>query len=107
VARFPDLAAVPMEYSWAGRLCLTLNNVPVFGEIEEGLFSACVENGLGTVKSTLAGVLAVDLAAGVNSTTLSSFKNQPAPKRIPPAPLAWLGINSVIRWQELRAGREA
>lgn len=107
VARFPDLAAVPMEYSWAGRLCLTLNNVPVFGEIEEGLFSACVENGLGTVKSTLAGVLAVDLAAGVNSSTLASFKNQAAPKRIPPAPIAWLGINSVIRWQELRAGREA
>lgn len=107
VARFPELAAVPMEYSWAGRLCLTLNNVPAFGEIDEGLYSACAENGLGTVKSTLAGVLAVDLAAGVPSPTLESFKHQPAPKRIPPEPLAWLGINSVIRWQELRAGREA
>lgn len=107
VARFPDLAAVPMEYSWAGRLCLSLNNVPAFGEIDEGLYSACCENGLGTVKSTLAGVLAVDLAAGVPSATLESFKNQPAPKRIPPEPFAWLGINSVIRWQELRAGREA
>lgn len=107
VARFPELAAVRMEYSWAGRLCLSLNNVPAFGELEEGLYSACVENGLGTVKSTLAGVLAVDLAAGQASAMLESFKNQPAPKRIPPEPLAWLGINSVIRWQELRAGREA
>lgn len=107
LARFPNLAAVPMAYSWAGRLCLTLNNVPVFGEIDEGLYSACVENGLGTVKSTLAGVLAVDLATGEKSGTLASYINQPAPKRIPPEPLAWLGINSVIRWQELRAGREA
>ena len=107
VARFPALAAVPMAYSWAGRLCLTRNNVPVFGEIDEGLYSACVENGLGTVKSTLAGVLAVDLAVGLPSQTLSSYMNQPAPKRIPPEPFAWLGINSVIRWQELRAGREA
>jgi len=106
-ARFPELAAVPMEYSWGGRLCLTLNNVPVFGEIEEGLFSACAENGLGTVKSTLAGVLAVDLAAGIDSEMLASFKDQPAPKRLPPEPLAWLGINGVLRWQELRAGREA
>lgn len=107
VARFPELAAVPMEYSWAGRLCLSLNHVPAFGEIDDGLYSACCCNGLGTVKSTLAGVLAVDLAAGVHSITLESFKNQAAPKRIPPEPFAWLGINSVIRWQELRAGREA
>jgi len=107
VARFPELAAVSMEYSWGGRLCLTLNNVPVFGEIEDGLFSACAENGLGTVKSTLAGVLAVDLAAGIPSEMLASFKHLPAPKRLPPEPFAWLGINGVMRWQELRAGREA
>lgn len=107
VARFPDLAAVPMEYSWAGRLCLSLNNVPAFGEIEDGLYSACCENGLGTVKSTLAGVMAVDLATGIRSATLDSYQNHPPPKKIPPEPFAWLGINSVIRWQELRAGREA
>ena len=107
VARYPELASVPMEYSWAGRLCLSLNNVPAFGEIDNGLYSACCCNGLGTVKSTLAGVMAVDLATGTQSIPLESFRNQSAPKRIPPEPLAWLGINSVIRWQELRAGREA
>ena len=106
VARFPELSKVPMEFSWAGRLCLSLNNVPAFGEIDDGLYSACCENGLGTVKSTLAGVLAVDLASGLSSPTLTSFQNQPYPKRIPPEPFAWMGINSVIRWQELRAGRE-
>lgn len=105
-ARFPELAAVPMEYSWAGRLCLSLNNVAAFGEIEPGLFSACCENGLGTVKSTLAGVLAVDLATGNHSKHLQALMNQAKPKRIPPEPLAWLGINAVIRLQELRAGRE-
>lgn len=107
VARFPELARVPMEYSWAGRLCLSRNNVPAFGEIDEGLFSACCENGLGTVKSTLAGVLVVDLATGAQSLHLDTFKAQPVPSRIPPEPLAWLGINAVIRWQELWAGREA
>lgn len=107
VARYPELRSVPMEYSWAGRLCLSLNNVPAFGEIDNGLYSACCCNGLGTVKSTLAGVMAVDLATGAPSIALEAFRNQPQPKRIPPEPLAWLGINSVVRWQELRAGREA
>lgn len=106
-ARFPALRDVPIEYSWGGRLCLTLNSVPVFGEIEPGLYSACVENGLGTVKSTLAGVLAVDLATGAPSVHLDTFRNLPKPRLLPPEPIAWLGINSVIRWQELRAGREA
>jgi glycine/D-amino acid oxidase-like deaminating enzyme len=105
-ARFPHLEGLPFEFSWAGRLCLSLNHVPAFGEVEEGLFSACCENGLGTVKSTLAGVLAADLATGTGSTILGELQAQPAPKRLPPAPLAYLGINAFIRWQELRAGRE-
>ena len=105
-ARFPDLKDVPFEYVWAGRLCLSRNHVPAFGEIEEGLFSACCENGLGTVKSTLAGVMAVDLATGTRSDMLDKYSDQPQPARLPPEPLAWLGVNAVIRWQELRAGRE-
>ena len=105
-ARFPDLEDVPFEYVWAGRLCLSRNHVPAFGEIEEGLYSACCENGLGTVKSTLAGVMAADLATGTHSEMLDKFSDQPEPARLPPEPLAWLGVNTVIRLQELRAGRE-
>ncbi|MBO0132214.1 NAD(P)/FAD-dependent oxidoreductase [Agrobacterium burrii] len=105
-ARFPELKAIPFEYSWAGRLCLSLNHVPAFGEVEEGLFSACCENGLGTVKSTLAGMMAAELATGAASQQLDEYMDHPAPSRLPPEPFAWLGINSVIRLQELRAGRE-
>ena len=106
-ARFPHLGGLPFEFSWAGRLCLSRNHVPAFGEIEENLFSACCENGLGTVKSTLAGVLAAELATGTPSTVLDEYAAQSRPQRLPPAPLAFVGINAVIRWQELRAGREA
>jgi glycine/D-amino acid oxidase-like deaminating enzyme len=105
-ARFPDLAGLRFEHSWAGRLCLSLNHVPAFGEVEEGLFSACCENGLGTVKSTLAGMMAADLATGQQSKDLAKYADQPRPKRLPPQPFAWLGANAVIRWQEMRAGRE-
>lgn len=105
-ARFPGLERVPFEFSWAGALCLSRNHVPAFGEVEEGLYSACCENGLGTVKSTLAGMMVAELATDTASRNLEKYKDQPIPSRLPPEPLAWLGINSVIRWQELRAGRE-
>ncbi|MFO1141162.1 MAG: FAD-binding oxidoreductase [Amaricoccus sp.] len=105
-ARFADLAGLRFENSWAGRLCLSLNHVPAFGEVEDGLFSACCENGLGTVKSTLAGMMAADLATGRQSEDLARYADQPQPKRLPPQPFAWLGASAVIRWQEMRAGRE-
>ena len=104
--RFPELKGVPFEYAWAGRLCLSRNHVPAFGEVEENLYSACCENGLGTVKSTFAGIMAAELATGSQSERLRTYLDQPKPSRLPPEPLAWLGANSVIRWQELRAGRE-
>lgn len=105
-ARFPELQQLPIEFSWAGRLCLSRNGTPAFGELEEGLYSACCENGLGTVKSTLAGMLVAELATGTQSEDLNKYQNNPGPNRLPPEPLTWLGVNSVIRWQELRAGRE-
>lgn len=105
-ARFPGLSGVPFQHSWAGRICLSLNHVPAFGEIEQGLYSACCENGLGTVKSTLAGMMAAELATGTTSRQLDEYMDHPEPSRLPPEPLAWLGINGVIRLQEWRAGRE-
>lgn len=105
-ARFPGLETVPMEFSWAGALCLSRNHAPAFGEVEPGLYSACCENGLGTVKSTLAGMMVAELATDTRSADLDTYQRQPQPNRIPPEPFSWLGINSVIRWQEMRAGRE-
>ena len=51
--RFPQLSGVNMEYQWSGRLCLSRNSVPAFGEIEKGVFSAACQNGLGATKGTL------------------------------------------------------
>lgn len=51
-------------------------------------------------------MMAADLATGAQSEALTRFMDQPPPKRLPPQPVAWLGANAVIRWQERRAGRE-
>lgn len=105
-ARFPELKGTPLEFSWAGRLCLSRNSAPAFGEVEENLFAACCENGLGTVKSTLAGVMAAELATGTNSRFLETYCTSPEPSKLPPKIITKLGVGSVIRWQALRAGRE-
>jgi len=104
--RFPELDNVTMEYRWGGRLCLSRNNVQVIRELEPGLFSACCQNGLGTAKGTLAGGLAADLALGRSSQALSRALAADAPVRLPPAPLAKLGANLYLRWQERNARGE-
>lgn len=105
-ARFPMLKGLNMEYRWGGRLCLSWNNVPALGEVEDGLFSACCQNGLGTAKGTLHGMLTADLASGHRSDLLDEVLAQPAPKQLPPKLLTFLGANAVMRWGEFKAGRE-
>ncbi len=105
-ARFPMLDGVGMEYRWGGRLCLSLNNVQVVGELEEGLYAACCQNGLGTTRGTLAGLLAADLATGRTSAALSRMLASSPPRRLPPEPIAQIGANLRLRWGEARAGKE-
>ncbi len=104
--RFPRLAGMRMEYEWAGHLCLSLNGVSVMQEVEQGVFAACVQNGLGTARGTLTGMGAAELALGVTSAITDHFTAEPAPKRLPPQPFAEIGANLVLRWKEWRAGNE-
>jgi hypothetical protein len=68
-----------MEYAWAGHLCLTLNGVSVMREIDDGLYTGCVQNGLGTARGTLTGIGAAELACGATSdvTGISPPKTGP------------------------------
>ena len=105
-ARFPDLQNTEMEHRWGGHLCLSLNNVPAFGEVDTNLFSACCQNGLGTVQGTLGGMMAADLASGHNSDMLTHMKSLPTPKRLPPEPIATIGARARLLWGERKAGAE-
>ena len=105
-ARFPKLADMPMEYEWAGHLCLSLNGTSVTGPIEDGVISACVQNGLGTARGTLTGIAAAEMACGHRSDITTFFNAEAEPKKLPPQPFAQIGANAYLRWKEYKAGAE-
>jgi hypothetical protein len=51
-------------------------------------------------------MLAAEQAAQGNSPLVARMLAFDPPRRLPPEPLAWLGANAKIRWEEWRAGRE-
>lgn len=104
--RFPMLNGVDMEYRWGGRLCLTYNSVPAFGEIENRVWSACCQNGLGTVKGMLSGMMAVEQAILGSSDLLKEFLIYQEPKRLPPEPFLSVGANATLKWKEWLSGIE-
>ncbi len=104
--RFPHLAGVRQEYVWGGHLCLSLNGVAHTREIEQGVFSACVQNGLGTTRGTLTGIAAAERCCGQASEVTVYFDAEAEPKPLPPQPFATLGANAYLRWKEWRAGAE-
>ena len=105
-ARFPMLSDVWMDYTWGGRLCLSKNGVFAAGEVDEGLFSACCQNGLGTAKGTAIGIIAAECASNSDQSLVPDFTMQDPPEKLLPKLLMYLGANSYMRWKEIRAGKD-
>ena len=106
VARYPDLAGLKMDYRWGGQLCMSLNTVPAFGQVDQGMFAACCQNGLGTAQGTLAGMAVADLVHGRDTQTLRFMLDHDAPRLLPPEPLATIGAKARFWWGERTAGAE-
>ena len=104
--RFPMLKDLPFEFTWGGKVCLSMNNVPAFGELDRGLYSACCSNGLGSINGTLAGKFIIDKLCQSNDQTYLSFENIEKPRLLPPNFLTQMGANINIKTKEWRAGRE-
>jgi glycine/D-amino acid oxidase-like deaminating enzyme len=96
--RFPMLEDVEMEHRCGGRLCLTWNNVPVFGELEENMFAACCQNGFSISKGTLSGILAAEYACGLQNPHIEDYLNEAQPTCLHPEPLAKISATSYLYW---------
>jgi glycine/D-amino acid oxidase-like deaminating enzyme len=105
--RFPMLKDVTMAYRWAGRLCLSRNNVWAVGKVAENLFSACCQNGLGATKGTIAGVIAAEQSSEKSVDSLiPDFIPQDCPKKLLPEPFMTLGARGYLKFREFCAGKE-
>ena len=105
-ARFPTLRGVKFETAWSGHLCLSKNGVSVMRELEPGLYSACVQNGLGTTRGTLTGIAAATLALGGTSDVTRFFLEEGEPSHLPPHPFDTIGANAYLRWKDWQARAE-
>lgn len=104
--RYPALCDVQQEFVWSGRLCLSRNSAPAFGRLDDGLYAACCQNGLGTTRGTLSGMAAAEMAYEGETELVKTLLAQGSPKRLPPAPLDTLGANAFMRWSEFKARKE-
>ncbi|NSY40264.1 FAD-binding oxidoreductase [Leisingera sp. ANG59] len=104
--RFPHLEGVKMEHRWAGMLCLSRNGSAAFGELDQSVYSACCQNGLGIARGTLQGMGIAEFVLQGGSQIASHFLAQPMPPKLPPEPFASLGANTYLMWKEWRSGKE-
>ena len=104
--RFPALRGMRMEHTWAGHLCLSRNGATLMKQLDDDMWAACICNGLGTARGTLAGIGAAELASGQQSDVTRHFGAEPEPEKLPPEPFATLGANAYLRYREWRAAKE-
>lgn len=106
-SRFPMLKQVSMEYRWSGRLCLSRNNVWAIGEIDSNLYSACCQNGLGTTKGTIAGIIVAEMACKRRSESLiPDYVTEKPPNKLFPEPFMSIGARIYLKYKEWRADKE-
>jgi glycine/D-amino acid oxidase-like deaminating enzyme len=89
---FPTLAAVPIEYRWAGRIAITRDFLPHLHEPAPGLFVALGYNGRGVAMATRMGQLLSDLACGGDEAAFPVTAIRPIPLHALRQPLLHLAM---------------
>ncbi|MFK3771400.1 NAD(P)/FAD-dependent oxidoreductase [Pseudomonas sp. NPDC089406] len=104
--RFPMLDGVDFEYTWSGAICLSENHEGFFGQLAPNVYGALCCNGLGITRGTATGKLLADWLAGQRNEHIDFLLASPGPSKTPPQPFLSIGVNSVLKWGQFRAGRE-
>lgn len=106
LARFPEMADVPFEYTWGGIVGVTANRVPQFGQIRPGVYASGGCNGVGMTLGTMYGVLAADVIAGFDSSLLRDAQRIPKPAFLPPRMVLEPVVRATLRWRQARIGAD-
>jgi glycine/D-amino acid oxidase-like deaminating enzyme len=105
--RFPMLPAVEMEYTWTGFICLSQNGAPGFGKLADNVYASVCQNAIGVTKGTAGGMLAADMACGVDNELIGFMQSLGEPNRLPMQPFLDLGVRARLAWELWKGRREA
>lgn len=105
-ARFPMLPDVAIEHTWAGFVCLSRNGAPGFGRVAPNVWAAVCQNAVGVTKGTIGGLLAADMACGIDNPLIADMQSLGTPQSLPPRPLLDLGVRVRLAWELWQARHE-
>jgi len=97
--RFPMLPEVDMEYSWTGYICLSQNGAPGFGQVHDHVYASVCQNAIGVTKGTVGGMLAADMACGVDNALIGYMQSLGSPSKLPPQPFLDFGVRARMAWE--------
>lgn len=104
--RFPMLPGVTFDHTWTGYVCLSRNHAPGFGRIAPNVWAAVCQNAVGVTKGTIGGLLAADMATGVDSPLIADMESLGKPETLPPRPFLDIGVHARTRWDLWRVRHE-
>jgi len=104
--RFPMLPEVNMEYTWTGFVCLSQNGAPGFGQVADNVYTSVCQNAIGVTKGTAGGMLAADMACGVDNELIGFMQSLGEPNRLPMQPFLEIGVRTRLAWELWKARKE-
>jgi glycine/D-amino acid oxidase-like deaminating enzyme len=104
--RFPGLPKVDIEHTWTGYVCLSRNGAPGFGRVAPNVWAAVCQNAVGVTKGTVGGLLAADLACGVDNPLIADMESLGTPAVLPPRPFLDIGVGARLAFELWRARAE-
>ncbi len=105
--RFPMLADLDFEHTWAGVFCMTRNWASHFGRIEPGVFASLGYCGVGLPRGTISGRLLAEYAMGSESDLIAEVEALSKTKPLPPQPFLGIGIQARLAWYRWSTRAEA
>jgi glycine/D-amino acid oxidase-like deaminating enzyme len=104
--RFPMLPEVEMEYTWTGYVCLSRNGAPGFGRLADNIHNSVCQNAIGVTKGTIGGLLAADMACGIDNELIGYMQSLGEPDKLPMQPFLDLGVKARRGWELWKARDE-
>ena len=105
--RFPVLANLDFEHTWAGVLCMTRDRASHFGRLEPGVFVSLGYCGVGLPRGTISGRLLAEYAMGSESGLISDVQALSRSGPLPPQPFLGIGIQAGLAWYRWSSRAEA